>query len=176
MVGKGTVSEMIELRRTTLEGYIWCQQGVSVLGLGIFCQLQKYDPYILDEVERSIRDTGTMSDACCDELFCDVIRHLLMLKMDIDELVTHSQSAYTVLVRKHRRKNTLMLSQGPLSPTFPLTDFEGLAVYTGQLLVEFEGVLKKASRLVATNRVDGCLALDVQEGFEDLRRSVTALV
>lgn len=175
-MGKATISELIEIRRTVLEGYIRCQQGISVLGLGIFCQLQIYDPYILDEVERSIMESGTVSDDCGDELLCDVIRHMLILKMDVDKLVNHSQSAYIVLVRKHKRKNTLVLSRGPLFPKLPLSDFEGLAVYSGQLLVQFEDVLSKASRLVATSRADGCLALDVQEGFEDLRRSLSAVV
>lgn len=176
MGNKGPVSEMIETRRTALEGYFKCQQGVSVLGLGILCQIQNYDPDMLDEVERSIKDSGVVSNYCGDELMCDVIRHLLMLKMDVDELVTHSQSAYTVLLRKHKRKNSLVLSQGPLSPTFPLSDFEGLAIYAGQLLEQFTSVLYGAGRLVATNRSDGILALDVMEGFEDICRTLTALV
>lgn len=176
MASMGPVSEMIKIRRSTLEGYIKCQQGVSILGLAIFCQLNKYDPDILDEVEQSIKNTGAVTDACGDELMCDAIRHILMLKMDVDELVMHSQSAYTTLVRKHKGKSSLILSQGPPLPTLPLSDFEGLARYAGQLLRQFENVLQGAGRLIATNRSDGILALDVQEGFEDLCRSLTALV
>ena len=176
MAERGLSPEVIKAREDALLGYIKTQQGVSVLGLGIFSMVNKLDPDMLPEMEKCIQERGRILIGDGDELLYYVVKDLLMLKSSIDCLVTYSRSALNVLIRKYKCKTVIPVSAGPELPAAPLSSFEGIALYTNQLMRSFEDVMKEAGPIIATNRADGNYALDVQESFEDLRTSLVAVV